>query len=241
MDIKKMFGASVKKWRTRLNLSQGELGARAQLHRTYISDVERGARNISLENITLLATALQVPVANLFAKDLPPAVTDREGLVRGKNLEPILLVQNHREDVELTLRLFARARLTNPVQVVSDGQEALDYLFGEGKHAQQPSPAWQLVLLDWQVPKVRELSVLWHIKSDERTRNIPVVILVDIYDAHDLAECQRLGADAIINKPLNFQRFSQVTARLNLDWALLKPAKAGAIGGVPVPFQPSAG
>lgn len=220
----------MKTWRKRLGISQEELAERADLHRTYVSDVERGARNLSLESITRMARALRVSVAELF-----PEQSAGNGTVGGnghrKELVDILLVEDNGDDVELTMHAFKQARFANRVQVVSDGQEALDFLFCTGEYANRPAEHPQLVLLDLYLPKLSGLEVLRRVKGDERTRTIPVVILTISQVFSDFTECQRLGAETYIIKPLNFQRLSQVTPRLNLDWALLTP-------GVPPPPPP---
>ncbi len=225
VDAKTMFGASVKAWRKRLGFSQEELAERSELHRTYISDAERGARNLSLESITRLAHALGVPVADLFPGEMP------NGEVAAKNghngdLVDLLLVEDNADDVELTMHAFKQARFANRVHVVSDGQEALDYLFGTGKYARRrPNGPPQIILLDLYLPKVSGMEVLRRIKTDEQTKSIPVVILTVSQVFSDFNECQRLGAETYIVKPLNFQRLSQITPRLNFNWALVKPAE----------------
>ena len=88
----------------------------------------------------------------------------------------------------------------------------------------------QLVLLDLYLPRINGLDVLRQMKGDERTRMIPVVVLTVSQVFSDFAECERLGAATYIIKPLNFQRLSQVTPRLNFDWALLRPAEPRAQG-----------
>jgi two-component system response regulator len=222
VDVKKSFGTSVKTWRKRLGISQEELAERADLHRTYVSDVERGARNLSLESITRMARALHINVADLFSQDLPGGRANGSKNGHGKQLVDILLVEDNGDDVELTMHAFNQARFANRIQVANDGQEALDYLFCEGEYANRPTGNPQIVLLDLYLPKVSGLEVLRRIKADERTRGIPVIILTISQVFSDFAECQRLGADTYIIKPLNFLRLSQVTPRLNLDWALLK-------------------
>lgn len=224
VDVKKTFGSSVKVWRKRIGISQEELAERADLHRTYVSDVERGARNLSLESITRMARALRISVADLFPVEAS-GVKNIAGKTNGhgKELVDILLVEDNTDDVELTLHAFKQARFANRIHVAPDGQEALDYLFREGNFADCPVERPQIVLLDLYLPKVSGLEVLRRIKADERTRELPVVILTISQVFSDFAECQRLGAETYIIKPLNFQRLSQITPRLNLDWALLKP------------------
>ena len=227
VDVKKIFGASVKAWRKRLGFSQEELAERSELHRTYISDVERGARNLSLESITRLARALDISVSTLFPPELPTGkATGVSNHGHGQKFVDILLVEDNADDVALTLHAFRQARFANRVEVVTDGQEALDYLFCQGKHASRyPAERPQIVLLDLYLPKVSGLEVLRRIKADERTRPIPVVVLTISQVFGDFKECKRLGAETYIIKPLNFQRLSQITPRLKLDWALLKPTE----------------
>ena len=220
VDVKKNFGSSVRTWRKRLGISQEQLAERAELHRTYVSDVERGARNLSLESITRMARALEISVADLFPLDALPGL---HGGGNDRELVEVLLVEDNQDDVELTLHAFKQARFANRIQLAADGQEALDYLLREGKFADRPAGHPQIVLLDLYLTKVSGMEVLRRIKADERTRTLPVVILTISQMFSDFAECQRLGAETYIIKPLNFQRLSQITPRLQLDWALLKP------------------
>ena len=224
-DVKKMFGAAVRGWRNHLGISQEKLAERANLHRTYISDVERGARNVSLESIGRLARALEISVSALFPQ---PEIHLRKKYAlsngHGRHLINILLVEDNPDDVVLTLRAFKKARFTNQVQVVNDGAEALDYIFCKGKYAgHQMEEHLQLILLDLNLPKVNGLEVLRRIKADPRTRPIPVLVLTITRETSDLDECLRLGAENCIVKPVDFQRLSRATPQLNLDWALVKP------------------
>ena len=226
-DAKLTFGNAVKIRRGLLGISQEELAERADLHRTYVSDVERGARNVSLENITRLAQALEVSVAALFPDKLPsdkPGTGKTDGCA--KHFVDILLVEDNADDVVLTLRAFKQARFANRVQVVADGVEALDYLFCRGKYADcQSAERPQVILLDLKLPQLNGLEVLRRIKADKRTAMIPVVILTMSDDSYDIAECRRLGAENYIVKPVSFLGLSRITPRLNLDWALLKPSE----------------
>lgn len=227
MDIKKTFGASIRSLRNLLGISQEELAERADLHRTYVSDVERGTRNLSLESIERLAHALDVSVSALF----PQAELRAGGMVarngQGSQLVDILMVEDNPDDVELTLNAFKKARFANRVHVVRDGAEALDFIFCTGERAGcSECDRPRVILLDLKLPKVSGLEVLRRVKSDRRTRHIPVIILTISQDSHDMAECRRLGADNYILKPVDFQRLSRSTPQLNLDWALLKPPEA---------------
>ncbi|MEY2540986.1 MAG: hypothetical protein QOI22_588 [Verrucomicrobiota bacterium] len=216
VDLRTLLGTAIKSGRSKLGISQEELAYRAGLHRTYISDLERGARNPSIESVEKLAQALQVSVSMLFE----PA-TEANGM---KQLVEILLVEDDPRDVKLTMRAFEKAQITNPVHVVSDGVEALDFVFAIGPYAgrsgaRQP----QVILLDLNLPKKSGLEVLREIKSDKRTQHIPVIILTVSNRDQDINECRRLGAETYIVKPVDFQNFSEVTPRLNLAWMLVKP------------------
>jgi CheY-like chemotaxis protein/DNA-binding XRE family transcriptional regulator len=231
IDVKKSFGVSVRACRGRLGLSQEKLAERADLHRTYISDVERGARNLSLESIAKLAHALEVSVAALFPLELQkelqvenPNGTEAHG--KSREVVEVLLVEDNPEDAELALYAFKQARFANRVQVVSDGQQALDHFFAPGKDTSRlPGQCPQIVLLDLNLPKVSGMEVLRRLKGDDRTRMIPVIVLTISQMFNDFNECERLGAETYLIKPVSFQKLSQLTPRLQLDWMLLKPAE----------------
>ncbi len=221
-DVKKIFGATVCDWRNQLGISQEELAERADLHRTYVSDIERGSRNVSLQNIVKLACALEISVATLFPQSELLGEKAGASQSNGKNMVEVLFVEDNPDDVELTLQAFKKARFTNHVHVVNDGAEALDYIFCQGKYAgrrERVNP--QIILLDLTLPKVSGIEVLRRIKADKRTQDIPVVVLTMSQNDNELAECRRLGAENYIAKPVNFQRLSQATPRLNLAWALI--------------------
>jgi CheY-like chemotaxis protein len=223
IDVKKTFGASVKVRRQQHGISQEELAERADLHRTYISDVERGARNLSLESISKLARALDVSISALFPEEFQ---TGKIGVGKSsdanRKLVDVLLAEDNPQDEELTLDAFKRARFANRVQVVRDGEQALNYLFSRGIYADRPvTENPHIILLDLNLPKVSGLDVLRHIKADKRTAGMSVVVLTGSSDAHDMAECRRLGADNYIVKPVNLQTLSQATPALNLEWGLL--------------------
>ena len=218
----------VKDWRNQLGLSQEELAERADLHRTYVSSIERGVRNVSLENISRLALALEISVSALFPK---PELQNGNANGKTGNVVDVLLVEDNPDDAALTLDAFKEARFKNKVRVIGDGVAALDYIFCRGRYAQRRATENpQVILLDLNLPKMSGLEVLRRIKAGKTTRTIPVVILTISDNNYDIAECRRLGAENYIIKPVDFQRLSRATPQLNLDWVLLKP-RTGKLRG----------
>ncbi len=216
-DLKSRFGTTIKSKRSELGISQEELADRAGLHRTYISDVERGVRNLSLESIGKLAAALEISVARLFHR-----------AISGDHPEQpveILLVEDEPADVELTLRAFRQARFTNPVHVVGDGQAALDFIFASGPYAyrrRETQPG--VLLLDLRLPKLGGLEVLRRIRADKRTKKLPVIILTASGQQDPRAECERLGVDNYLVKPVAFKKnFSEIATLMKFKWALVNP------------------
>ena len=131
----------------------------------------------------------------------------------------ILLVEDNPNDVELTLRAFARQKLSTRIHVARDGQEALDYIFGRGTHQgrdlnQQP----KLILLDLKLPKVDGLDVLREIKSNPLTRTIPVVVLTSSSVEHDIAEGYQRGANSYLIKPVSYDQFMLLVNTLGTYW-----------------------
>jgi CheY-like chemotaxis protein len=220
-DLKVLLGATIKAQRSALGISQEELAYRADLHRTYVSDVERGARNPSLESVEKLAHALELSVPMLFQQ-----ATHGTGT---RQLVDILLVEDNPFDVRLTRRAFEKAHITNPLHVVSDGAKALDFVFATGSYAHRAEIERPLIiLLDLNLPKKSGLEVLREIKAHERTHKIPVIILTVSNRERDIKECRRLGADEYIIKPVGFQKFSEVTHHFRFGWALVEPSGAFA-------------
>jgi len=222
-DVKRLFGASVRVWRGRLGISQEELAERAELHRTYISDVERGARNLTLESIERLAQALKVSVPSLLSYARKSASAPGPG----NELVDILFVEDQAEDMELTMHALKSAHITNHIHVVRDGAAALNFLFATGEYAyRRANERPQMILLDLSLPKIDGLEVLRRIKADPRTRKIPVVVLTGSSRNQDIAASKQMGAEAYIVKPVDFRNLSAVVPQLSLQWALLAPAPA---------------
>ena len=135
--------------------------------------------------------------------------------------QPILLVDDNADDVDLTVRSLRAAHLANPIEIARDGAEALDYLFGEGvfrERAVAVPPV--LVLLDLNLPKVPGLKVLERMREDERTKHVPVVIVTISQDQGDAVRGQSLGIHAYVQKPVDFDVFRDVARRLRLSWTV---------------------
>jgi len=215
-ELKLILGNAIKEQRSALGISQEELASRAGLHRTYVSEVERGERNPSITSIEKLAQALEVSFTSLFERG--------DQLSGSREAVEILLVEDNSIDVELTKNAFKKAQITNPLHVVNDGETALDFVFARGSHADRSKARPpQLILLDLNLPKKSGLEVLREIKEDKRTQNIPVIILTISDRDEDINECRRLGAETYIVKPVSFQNFSKVATFLSLSWVLVEP------------------
>ena len=133
----------------------------------------------------------------------------------------ILLVEDNPHDVKLTLHAFKKNNIANHIHVVHDGAEALDYLFCEGLYITRPCREPRLVLLDLKLPKVDGLDVLRRIKSDLRTKTIPVVMLTSSREERDIVESYQLGVNSYIVKPVDFEQFSEAVRHLGMYWLLL--------------------
>jgi CheY-like chemotaxis protein len=137
----------------------------------------------------------------------------------------ILLVEDDPNDVELTLRALKNRNLANQVFVARDGAEALDFFFGDGTHPwHEIGIAPRVVFLDLTLPRVGGLEVLRRLKSHERTRSLPVVILTSSREEPDIATAYRLGANSYIVKPLDFDAFARAVSEIGLHWLLLNEA-----------------
>jgi len=131
----------------------------------------------------------------------------------------ILLVDDNPSDVELTIHALRRDNLANQVHVAEDGQEALDFIFCRGSHSDRSfSRPPAVILLDLKMPKVDGLGVLRAIREDERTKAIPVVILTSSAEQRDLIEGYRLGVNAYIQKPVDFDQFREVVQQIGMFW-----------------------
>ncbi len=134
----------------------------------------------------------------------------------------ILLIEDNADDVDLTLRALRNDKIINTVIVARDGQEALEYLFATGSYAtRDPREMPSVVLLDLKLPKVDGLDVLRRIRSSEKTKMLPVVVLTSSKHDQDLIQSYSLGANSFIRKPVDFHRFADAIHQLGLYWLIL--------------------
>ncbi|MFZ1240794.1 MAG: response regulator [Anaerolineae bacterium] len=134
----------------------------------------------------------------------------------------ILLVEDNPNDAELALRALKKNNLANNVAVVTDGEEALDFVFARGAFGQRNiENGPKVILLDLKLPKVDGLEVLRAIKGDPRTKSIPVVVLTSSKEERDIVESYKLGANSYIVKPVEFDKFVAAVKDLGLYWLLL--------------------
>ena len=144
----------------------------------------------------------------------------------------ILLVEDNPDDEALTIRAFKKNNIGNEVIVAHDGVEALDFLFGTGQYADRDTRVMpQLVLLDLKLPRIDGLEVLRQLRSDERTRLLPVVILTSSKEEQDLINGYSLGANSYVRKPVDFIQFSEAVRQLGLYWLVLNEIPHGLLRG----------
>ena len=141
----------------------------------------------------------------------------------------ILMVEDDPKDVELSLTALEEYNLANEVVVVQDGEEALDYLFCRGRFANRSSGNPAVLLLDLKLPKVDGLEVLQQIKSDEKLRVIPVVVLTSSREERDMVASYKLGVNAYVVKPVDFHEFVNAIKELGVFWAVINEPPPGSV------------
>ena len=139
-----------------------------------------------------------------------------------KSNKPILLVEDNPSDADLTKRALTRGHISNELVIAEDGQEALDYLRGEGAYVGRAiSETPSVILLDLKLPKVSGLDVLRVVRADARLRRIPVVILTSSKEEEDASTGYDLGVNSYVRKPVDFKEFQAAIANLGLYWLIL--------------------
>ncbi len=141
----------------------------------------------------------------------------------------ILVVEDNPQDLELLMRALKKANLGNRIEIARDGAEALAFVFGEGAYAERRiEDAPRVILLALKLPKVDGLEVLRRIRSDPRTKTIPIVVLTSSKEQSDVVESYRLGVNSYVVKPVSFEQFAGAVQQLGLYWLLLNEAPAAA-------------
>ena len=143
----------------------------------------------------------------------------------------ILLVDDNENDLELTQHALAQYKLANEIVTLRDGAEALDFLYRRGAFSSRTNGEPIVVLLDIKMPKVDGIEVLRIMKGDANLQPIPVVMLTSSRQGPDVDECYRLGANAYVVKPVDFQQFSDAVKTIGKFWAVLNEPSSGAISG----------
>jgi CheY-like chemotaxis protein len=141
----------------------------------------------------------------------------------------ILMVEDDPKDVELSLMALEEYNLANEVVVTRDGQEALDYLYCRGQYSARASDNPAVLLLDLKLPKVDGLEVLHKIKSDERLKTIPVVVLTSSREERDMMRSYQLGVNAYVVKPVDFHEFVNAIKELGIFWAVINQPPPGSV------------
>lgn len=141
----------------------------------------------------------------------------------------ILLVEDNPDDVELTRRAFAKNHIANEVVVLTDGAQAVDFLFNANREGRALP---QVILLDLKLPKVSGLEVLERIRADDKTCLIPTVILTSSKQDEDLLAGYRLGVNSYVRKPVDFNEFVEAVRQVGLYWLVLNEAPPAGLGGL---------
>ena len=134
----------------------------------------------------------------------------------------ILLIEDSSSDAKLTIRALQKGNISNNITHLSDGAEALDFIFAKGKYSERDvlnKP--KLILLDLKMPKVSGIEVLREIKADERTRMIPVIIMTSSKEDSDITTCYKLGVNSYVVKPVGFDNFSKAVVDIGMYWMVV--------------------
>jgi CheY-like chemotaxis protein len=146
-----------------------------------------------------------------------------------ETLGRILMVEDDPKDVELTMSALEDYNLFNELVVARDGQEALDYLYSQGQFSARPRENPAVILLDLKLPKVDGLEVLNRIKSDDRLKMIPVVVLTSSREERDMVRSYQLGVNAYVVKPVDFHEFVNAVRELGVFWAVINQPPPGSV------------
>ncbi|MGD9488563.1 MAG: response regulator [Calditrichaceae bacterium] len=144
-------------------------------------------------------------------------------------VKKILLVEDDKNDLELTLSALDENHLSNEIDIVRDGEEALDYLYRRGRFKDRDKENPAVILLDLKLPKVNGMEVLKQVKGDPDLKSIPIVMLTSSREEKDLVSSYNLGVNAFVVKPVEFERFVDAVKQLGLFWAVLNEAPSAKL------------
>lgn len=219
------FGLVIKDLRKRRRFSQEELANRCGLHRTYITDIEHGSRNVSLKNISKIARAFDMTPSDLFAamdeysKEGIQLISRRDRTEKVlKNPVEILLVEDDQNYVELTIHELQRVNISNHIHVARTGEDAIIFLFGTRTEPHPIPESLRLILLDLSLPLIDGHNVLKRIRTHSSRKDIPVVVMTSSTSPADQERCNELGVQGYLTKPLNAPEF--ITAMQKLGFML---------------------
>jgi two-component system, response regulator len=133
----------------------------------------------------------------------------------------ILLIEDNPDDVELTLHALKKSNIANPIEVIRDGQDAVDYLFYKGKYLNSKHSMPNLILLDLKLPKVTGIEILHKLKSDRKLKLIPVVVLTSSKEENDIMKSYDMGVNSYIRKPVDFDQFVETVKQIGFYWLLI--------------------
>ena len=134
----------------------------------------------------------------------------------------ILYIEDNPNDIELTLRALRKHNVANSIEIIKDGEEALEYISATGRYTERNIEEHpKVILLDLKLPKVGGLEILKQLKSEEHTKRIPVVVLTSSREEKDMIESYNYGVNSYVVKPINFEGFSEAVAALGLYWLLI--------------------
>lgn len=215
------FGLVVKDLRRKKQLSQEELANRCGLHRTYITDIEHGTRNVSLKNISKIAHAVEESLHDLFAR---VERNSQQGVhLIGQTLQQdtinrppieILLVEDDQTFIDQIWHELNKGKIGNKVHVVRNGEEALEFLFSVQSDENKLSSITRAIFLDLDLPTISGFEVLERIRKDKSTKDIPVVVLISSASGVDKDRCKKLGVEEYLTKPLNIDSLTVAMRRL---------------------------
>lgn len=202
-------GSAVRTKRADLGMSQKTLAERCDLHPTYISELERGTRNLSVQALSQIAEALDLSFSQL-------AVLAEQGVQA--IIEPlvVLLVEDNKSDVRLIQQALQRKTPAPVFKVLSDGASALQYLRKKGEFKREESP--DLIILDLNLPKKSGREVLSEIKHDDKLRKIPVVVFSTSHAKDDIQRSYDLNANCFITKPVDADEFFKTVGSVHDYW-----------------------